>query len=240
MRVQGAISFRSLDDAAIGPGCLAEHLETFGVVLFFDATRESLAESLASWTVMFRHPHAAPDGLTVLRPGGRSSGAGFSHAAIGPHTDRAQIAEPPTVVAVLVEHPAEVGGESLLVDVARDRALFHGALQAPGHLVLRDAEDGRRPVIEQHGRRVRVRYRDDVLAYPVAVDEAGEVVLSRLRALFSAPRVLRMDAGSGYVLHNHRVLHGRTAFAGPRTAVRLLANIAPQHPYERLNDGFTM
>ena len=65
-------------------------------------------------------------------------------------------------------------------------------------------------------------------------------MLSRLHALVTAPRVLRMEAGCGYVLHNHRVLHGRTAFAGPRTAVRLLANVAPQHPHENLNDGFTM
>jgi alpha-ketoglutarate-dependent taurine dioxygenase len=238
--LQGAISFCSLDDQAIGPGCVAEHLEDFGVVLFFDATRESLASAMASWTVLFRHPHAAPDGLTVLRPVEGSGGAGFSNAAIGLHTDRAQIADPPTVVAVLVERPAEVGGDSLLVDAASDRALLLGAVQTPERLVLCDAEDGRRPVVEQHGGRVRVRYRNDALARPLAVDEAGEVVLSRLHSLLKVPRVLRLGAGCGYVLHNHRVLHGRTAFAGPRTAVRLLANIAPQHPYENLNDGFTM
>ena len=100
--LQGAISFRSLDDQVVGPGSVAEHLEAFGVVLFFDATRKSLTAAMASWTVLFHHPQAAADGLTVLRPGGGSGGAGFSHAAIGPHTDRAQIADPPTVVAVLV------------------------------------------------------------------------------------------------------------------------------------------
>lgn len=240
MRVQGAISFRSLDDEAVGPGSLAEHLETFGVALFFDATRESLAAYMASWTVLFHHPHAAPDGLTVLQPGGGPDGTGFSRAAIGPHTDRAQIADPPAVVALLVEQPAEVGGESLLVDIASDRALLRLALQSPERLVLRDKEDHRHPVVEQHGERVRVRYRDDALARPMAVNDAGEVVLSRIHALAMTPRLLHMGAGCGYVLHNHRVLHGRTKFTGPRTVVRLLANVAPTHPLERLNDGFTL
>lgn len=237
--LQGAISFRSLDDHALGPGCVAEHLAEFGVVLFFEATRESLAASMASWTVLFRHPHAAADGLTVLRPGGGAGGAGFSHAAIGPHTDRAQAADPPTVVAVLMERPAEVGGESHLVDVAADPALLHAALNRPERLVLH-AADSRRTVVEQYRGRIRMRYRDDALARPMASDEAGKVVLARLHTMLAAPRVLRMGAGCGYVLHNHRVLHGRTAFAGPRTAVRLLANVAPQHPYANLNDGFTI
>lgn len=229
MRVQGAISFRSLDDAAVGPGCLAEHLETFGVVLFFDATRESLAEALASWTVMFRHPHAAADGATVLRPDGRSSGAGFSRAALGPHTDRAQVADPPAVVAVLVEQPADVGGESLLVDAASDGALLHMALQAPERLVLCGAEDTRRPVFEMQGGRVRTRYRDDALARPIAVDEAGDVVLVGIRAMVRAAR-------AGMRCVGRRIRHRRRSGSPglrPSSARRPAGASRPRAPVRR-------
>lgn len=39
--------------------------------------------------------------------------------------------------------------------------------------------------------------------------------------------VLPVRAGSGYVLNNHRWLHGRRGFDGPRLMYRIIANPPP-------------
>jgi hypothetical protein len=39
--------------------------------------------------------------------------------------------------------------------------------------------------------------------------------------------VLSVRAGSGYVLNNHRWLHGRRGFEGPRLMYRVIANPLP-------------
>lgn len=241
MRDRGTISFHSLDGDPINETQLAQSLESFGVVSFSGATRQSLAMCLASWAVPFRHPHSTPAGVTVLSPRAASGlgEAGFGRGEVGPHTDRAHTDHPPALVAILIERAADSGGECWLVDAASDTSLVAKALGSPGGVMLRGTDGLCRPVIEQRSGRVRVRYRDDAVARPVADGPAGRELLTRIHTLIKARQVLRLGAGSGYLLHNHRVLHGRAAFVGSRRGVRFLATLPAMHPQERLNDGFT-
>ncbi len=73
--------------------------------------------------------------------------------------------------------------------------------------------------------RIRLRLRQDDL---VRFDPRTEPHLPALRAAVQRHQVLvPLGAGQAYLLDNHRWLHARTGFVGPRLAYRALGE--PQH-----------
>jgi hypothetical protein len=209
-----------------------------GVVIFRDATRASLLAWFTRWAVVRSHPHADATGLTVITPTTRALAApgtgGFGRETLPPHTDRSLDTAPPAVAAILVERPAPSGGESLLLDgstlVARD----------PSLVVLRGAGGVSVPLTERRAELWRVRYRDDEVARPVDLGRPDGPPV-RGKALWSGrPRVVRLTAGEGYVVHNLRYLHGRYAFHGDRCVIRVLGDVRDDSPYRWLNDGFRL
>lgn len=213
--------------------------------MFAQAHRALLVEALASWTVVRPHPHAGSDAFTVIEPRSattESGGDGFSYGAVAPHTDRALLSRPPALAAVLVDQPAQAGGRSLLVDLRADwwfRVLARSS-RVESDLRLHAADGSLWPVVEAAHGLVRVRFRDDDLARPRWSGIKGRILLARVQALAARPVAFRLGAGEGYLVHNHRLLHGRTAFQGYRRVMRLLADVRPEHRYGWLNDGFAL
>jgi hypothetical protein len=233
------IVFRTLAGDVLEGTDVPARLASDGVVLFAHAGRDRLASAMTGWAEFREHPDADESGFTVIAPraDGRDSGrAGFSRARIPPHTDRALTPRPPTLVAVVIEHSAEVGGQVLLADARR----CAGLSQDPGtaSLTLEGRVAGAWPVLESNEGLVRLRYRDDTVGRPRAADEQGRRLLSRIRRLSACPVILRLGTGEGYIVHNHRVLHGRESFQGYRRAARLLADVRPDHRFSWLNHGF--
>ncbi|MFG2054193.1 TauD/TfdA family dioxygenase [Micromonospora sp. NPDC048930] len=218
-----------------------------GAVLIRQGSVGEVEALLSRWTEPVSHPHQSAEGLTVITPRSRSEDieteAGFTCAALHPHTDRSLQAHPPSVLAALMVAPARSGGAAALVDGARVLALlrhtFDDAAIAGVRLVPADGSAGR-PVIEMAEGLARFRYRDDQVAAPHGGAGSADV-LAELRRLISGTAIsLSLAAGEGYLVHNHRLLHGRAAFAGSRRLVRFLARVNPDHPYAWLNRGFSV
>jgi hypothetical protein len=233
------IVFRTLAGCVVEgpevPACLAVD----GVVVFTGARRDLLVSAMAGWAEFREHPDADESGFTVIEPrvGVAVPGdAGFSRARIAPHTDRAVVAKPPAVVAVVIEHAAERGGQVLLADLRGCRELAEESSAAS--LRLESRLTGIWPVVQIDEGLLRVRYRDDAVARPRATGGSGRRLLGGIQMLAALPAVLQLGTGEGYIVHNHRILHGRESFHGYRRAARLLADVRPGHSFAWLNYGF--
>lgn len=190
-----------------------------------------LAGSLA---VVAPHRDGAQDGITLLTDRGRAaerSGlAGFGAGALAAHTDCASLPEPPGLLIVVCREPGHTGGESVLADgqavyteLARHSPGALASLAMPrsvsfggtaGHLgsVVTHRPDGR----------VSLRLRWDSLA---RFDPDVSRALPDLRAAVDRHTVeIALRPGQGYVIDNHRWLHGRRAFTGPRAVYRVLGD----------------
>lgn len=193
-----------------------------------------LAESIGT---VVPHRDSGADGITTIADLGaerlQSGFAGFSACALDPHTDRSGVDQPPVLLMTSCGKPAVTGGECVLIDgqvvyddlaesepdalralCAPRSVLFGGAAGYLGS-IFTDAEDGW----------VAIRLRLDGLA-----QFSPEVSrwLSTLRAVIDRHAVMfNLGVGQGYVLNNHRWLHGRRAFTGQRVIFRVNANPLP-------------
>ncbi|WP_327035635.1 TauD/TfdA family dioxygenase [Micromonospora ureilytica] len=217
-----------------------------GVVLIQEASVSEVRALLDRWTVPVGHPHQVAEGLTVIAPrlrtgDGDNNEAGFTELPLLPHTDRSLHAQPPSVLATLMLAPARAGGSATLVDGSRVLTLVrHRAEDATiAELRLRTAT-GRSgpPLVEFTPGHARIRYRDDRVAGPYSADGRTDLVAEFRRLIVDTTRSLHLGSGDGYLVHNHRFMHGRTAFTGDRSIVRFLARVNSDHPYAWLNRGF--
>ncbi|MGV9370037.1 TauD/TfdA family dioxygenase [Micromonospora tulbaghiae] len=223
------------------PATLARH----GVVLIRQGSIAEVRALLDRWTVPVDHPHQLADGLTVIAPRVRlndcDNEAGFTDLPLSPHTDRSLHAQPPSVLATLMLTPARAGGSATLVDGAQVLAMLRRRADdaAIAGLRLRTASgQPGPPIVEFVPGHARIRYRDDRIAGPYSTDGRADLVAGFRRLASETTRFLQLGAGDGYLAHNHRFLHGRTAFTGGRTLVRFLARVDNDHPYAWLNRGF--
>ncbi|TDC76314.1 hypothetical protein E1285_40190 [Actinomadura sp. 7K507] len=219
--------------APIDPAIMSDTLATSGVVFIRDGDLPTLIELLLTFSELYHHPHEDSVGITRIEGASSASTIGhpgrqaFSRDALPLHTDRAMVAAPPTLATLLtVQAPAQ-GGEALLADLA---PAIHRLTRLPDlaeacrSAVLVSA-DRQAPVLEPLGPAgYRFRYRNDAIARSRLLSSCGWPVLEELRKLRNTPRVVRMSAGDGYIVHNHRYLHGRRSFSGDRQMIRLLAS----------------
>jgi alpha-ketoglutarate-dependent taurine dioxygenase len=211
---------------------VADGLVTFSGV----RTRDQLLATAAAVMRVTPHPHSDPDGVTTVRDrgaaGDRPGGAGFSRRALLPHTDRSGVADPPALVMTVVARAAGSGGACVLVDgkaVHEELGLEAlAALSAPrtalfgglgGHLgsVLTESRTSAAPSVVAR-RMLRLRLDELALFTP-----GTAVWLPLLRTVIDRHAVtVTLADGDGYLLDNHRWLHGRTAYIGDRIMHRLL------------------
>lgn len=213
------------------PAALAEH----GLALVEGLADSSgllrLAESIGT---VVPHRDSGADGVTTIADLGgervQSGFAGFGACALNPHTDRSGVDHPPVLLMTSCGQPAGTGGECVLIDgqavyddlaesepdalraLCTPRSVLFGG--AAGYLgsIFSDTEDGR----------IAVRLRlDDLAQFSPGVSRW----LSTLRAVIDRHAVMvNLNVGQGYVLNNHRWLHGRRAFTGQRVLFRVNAN----------------
>ncbi|MGC4749663.1 TauD/TfdA family dioxygenase [Micromonospora sp. DT201] len=234
-------------EVEVAPDLLPATLARAGVVLIRQGSVAEIRALLDRWTVPVDHPHQVADGLTVIAPRIRTNDgdneAGFTDLPLLPHTDRSLHAQPPSVLATLMLAPARAGGSATLVDGARVLTLVgrraDEAAIANLRLKTTTGQPGP-PVVEFTPDNARIRYRDDRIARPDSSDGRTDLVTELRRLISETTRSLHLGAGDGYLVHNHRFLHGRRAFIGDRRLVRFLASVDSDHPYAWLNRGFSI
>lgn len=225
-------------EPAHGAAALADAFAACGLVLLRGITSPAAFRDAATTLgTIYQHPHATASGLThvhcTVPDRDRATAAahnelGLTNTALTPHTDRAGMAEPPARMAFWLESQPGIGGVSTFVDghrlieelSAHDPAAV-AALSRPGSVVFKsEAGLSEGSILTARADRFLLRFRFDHLVY-LAPDVAERMprVIALIHQL-TQKRALR--AGEGYVLDNHRWLHGRTHFVGARSAYRLL------------------
>lgn len=226
-------------------GCLTDRLARDGLVLLRQATAASVQRLLDGWTDAFGHPHEDAPGQTVVTPRLYAAGhgtAGFTTGALEPHTDRSLSLRPPSVLASVLHSPADRGGEALVADGVNVLTALRQRMPSTliARLQLGTPHGDVASVVTFRGGLVQLRYRDDDVASPTTGEgEFGEAVAALRACVAAATRTLPLESGDGYILHNHRYLHGRTSFTGNRTLVRMLATVV-RGEYLWLNRGFCL
>lgn len=230
--------------AELARDAVADHLASDGLVMIRQGSVSEVRALLESWTEPFTHPHDHAPGLTVITPDicvdTTAGDAGFTRAPLLPHTDRSLHPQPPSVLAAVMVSPAASGGHTLLADgaaVLGTLRLVH-PLTTIGRLRLRTARGGMVPIFAIREGLAKIRFRDDPLATPWTDGDQGIVTALR-ESISTATRSLPLSAGDGYVLHNHRYLHGRSSFAGHRQVARMLASVTCAR-MSWLNQGFRL
>lgn len=210
---------------------LAETVDRAGFVLVTDtpATREALlgiARVMGSLELGIDEELSGPPVMDLRYDESKAvrfdRPAYFSSNDFPLHTDLSYVANPPRYLLTLcVERDAAGGGVSLLSDC---RAAWSGLYPADrvrlGARVFTfrnapntgDGECAARGLHEAHGSHELWRYRADTLEYPPELADS----VDRFRRRLDEERLeISMERGDLLVIDNHRVVHGRTAFAAP-------------------------
>lgn len=225
---------------------LLASLEAEGVAFLSEADGAEAFDIFRETLRVYQHPDSAGAPWTAIQPvpGHRYSpgSGGFTRGALSPHTDRSRLDVPPSILCFLMVTAASGGGDSILLDtkpllsryrrdvlarIGRDLQLS-SSLQGWCQNVLSISDNGS----------VIVRYRDDEVARPRADSPVSAALLHDLRHPAAGALRFHLGPGEGYVVHNHRILHGRTSFSGLRRGVRMLFHVKESSPHAHLNDGF--
>jgi hypothetical protein len=159
--------------------------------------------------------------------------AGFTSAELAPHTDRSSVEHPPALLLAACGQVAETGGECIVIDgcavhaeLADSEPEAVQAFSAPRSALFGGAAGylGSIFAVQADGRiHIRLRMDDQATFSP----ESGRWLATLEAALKRHMRTIALGAGEGYVLDNHRWLHGRRAFAGSRVLYRITADPLP-------------
>lgn len=195
-------------------------------------SRDDLLRLARSIATVVPHRDGDATGLTTIADVGgqvRSGFAGFSACALNPHTDRSGIASPPALLMMSCGRPATSGGECVVIDgkavyddLAESSPKALKALSAPRSVLFGGAAGHVGSVFTKIGGRIAIRLRLDELA-----QFSPEITrwLPALRAAIDRhAAMVGLNAGQGYILDNHRWLHGRRAFSGQRVMYRVNGN----------------
>ena len=207
-----------------------------GLVTFSGITDRTELAAVAGRLMAIRpHRDAGPNGVTIIT-GTRTAGPGyaaFTDAELIPHTDGSSVPDPPGLLLLTCQQPADEGGATLVADGARiigTLASQHrdalAALYAPRAAFFGTAGGHLGPVCEPAGaQRTSLRFRLDDLAW---FSSGATAAIPLLRAVIGQHvETFRLQRGEGLILSNTRWLHGRERYAGHRTILRILGDPLP-------------
>jgi hypothetical protein len=215
-----------------------------GLALFLGAcdveTILAVAQQLMS---IAAHPDSDERGVTAIVELGpaalQSNATGFSRRELLAHTDRSGIAHPPALMMLTCAVQATAGGASRFTDglaVHNDLAgTCPEALQAlsrPGS-VLFGGPSGYlgsvfAPVVGSGPARITIRLRqDDLVSFS---PDVAEWVPQLAASINRHTHTVMLQPGQGVIIDNHRWLHARDTFEGPRRMYRLLGSPLPDLP----------
>jgi len=209
--------------------------------------RERILEVARLFMRISPHRDSAPDGLTEIRALGNHHDirgrAGLGHGELLAHTDGAQHKCPPRLMLVACARAAQTGGVPVLTDgskvyssLARDHPDALEALEADRAAFFGDGAGRFSAVFSPLGRRrVALALRQDEFA---RFSPSVQPFLPALRAAIKEHAVaLPLRRGQAYLLDNHRWLHARSGYSGPRLMLRALGG---PRPLLALDAGFAM
>lgn len=212
---------------------LVQRLRRDGLVTFSGAVDRPQLLALARRLGEVRaHAHGDPDGATLItprRPLRGPSTAGFSSLPLTLHTDGSSVERPPTLAMVNCRTTATAGGAVRLADGAAVHRDLHrtsksalAALSAPGgaRFGAGGTYEGAIYSVVPGTERLHIRFRNDADVW-FSPDTRRALPLFAA-VLHARSYTLELGVGDGYILQNGRWLHGRTAFRGPRSMLRVL------------------
>jgi hypothetical protein len=196
------------------------------------AGHDDLLRLARSITVIKPHRDSDPTGLTTIADLGgqvQSGFAGFSACALNPHTDRSGVTNPPALLIMSCGRRATSGGECVAIDgkaiyddLAASEPEALAAFNRPRSVLFGGAAGHLGSIFSRSHDRLAIRLRLDELAtFSPDVTRWLPVLRS---AIDRHATVFGLMAGQGYVLDNHRWLHGRLAFSGHRVMYRINGN----------------
>lgn len=232
---------------------IAHALATNGIVTF-DAiqSKEELLHLCRRLGTIVKHRDADESGLTrIVKREDIPYIEGyqaFSASHLTLHTDGTSIPDPATLVVLWCTQPAQEGGISLFVDgkllyqvLARDYPEILRMLSTPRSAIFAGTKSPLYSSIFSMPEcgTVCIRFRYDSLVYYTA--PTCTVLPTFLELLDHSTISFTLHKHQGYILHNKRWLHGRTAFCGEREMYRVLIQVDPAIPLGKpIHAGFKL
>ncbi|MEU9763486.1 TauD/TfdA family dioxygenase [Streptomyces sp. NPDC047987] len=225
-------------------GRIAERVREHGLVMVDGlGSRASVLAFARRVMTLVPHRHSDPDALTTIRDIGRESRrpglAGLGTGELHAHTEGSSVPEPPRLMLLVCLRRPVRGGEVFLTDgqavhdhLAATVPEAVELLSRPGTAFYGDGGGRPSQLLTRHpGGRTSIRYRQDDLAQFSPV--VGRFLPGVRAAITANQRTITLSPGQGYLIDNHRYLHARAAFSGPRLCVRALGS-----PLFPLQPGF--
>ncbi|KAL2852256.1 hypothetical protein BJX68DRAFT_275060 [Aspergillus pseudodeflectus] len=174
-------------------------------------------------------------GISNIRFAPSLAGKGYSSEELYFHTDRSGWERPPRIIMSTLTRKSTAGGESLLADTTRiikdvkeQGDGLYELLTSLKHASFR-SDDGvfvPRPIFDESSGLFRFRFDDNIQLSASLVVRFQQL----LDILYRNSFAVALQDGQGYLLDNHRFLHGRTSFTGAREMLRALVNLSPPVP----------
>ncbi|KAL4926815.1 HAD-like domain-containing protein [Aspergillus undulatus] len=170
-------------------------------------------------------------GISNIRFDPSLVGKGYSSEELYFHTDRSGWEQPPRILVSNLKSKSTEGGASMLADTSRilkeikQHDGFYELLTDSKHSSFR-SDDGvfvPRPIYDESTGLFRFRFDDGIQLSASLVIRFPLLLDIMCRNSFAVP----LQQGQGYLLDNHRFLHGRTSFTGSRELLRALVNVPP-------------
>ncbi|KAL2809178.1 hypothetical protein BJX63DRAFT_370058 [Aspergillus granulosus] len=204
-------------------------------IAFIEECNEEILRELAHQlgdVVRPRNEGVDGTGISNIRCTPSLAGKGYSSEELYFHTDRSGWERPPRIVMSTLKKKSTTGGESLLADTTRilkdikDQGDgLYELLTSSKHssFASEDGEFVPRPIFDETSSLFRFRFDDNIQLSASLVVRFPQL----LDILYRNSFAVALQEGQGYVLDNHRFLHGRTAFTGSRELLRALVNLPP-------------
>jgi alpha-ketoglutarate-dependent taurine dioxygenase len=201
-------------------------LDSCGIRLVSGLAESEFARLVGSYGELYQHPDANEGSTTVIVPDGRlaAAGLGFTRSRLALHTDRSSLPLPPRYVAMYMrQHDPFCGGNPKFADV--QMAVSSINTEDLEKVTIRETGTERSVPLLVNSTSRAIRYRDDgfwTLDGPRAL-----VRELRRRVELLTLEVDWLRSGDGYIVDNHRFIHGRTEIRSrDRAVVRFLVNAA--------------
>ncbi|KAL4920936.1 hypothetical protein BDW62DRAFT_220372 [Aspergillus aurantiobrunneus] len=174
-------------------------------------------------------------GISNIRFAPTLVGKGYSAEELVFHSDRSGWEQPPRILLSTLKSKSTEGGASLLADSVRilkdikeQADGLYDLLASPKHASF-CSDDGvfvPRPVFDEGSGLFRFRFDDSIqlsASLAIRLPELFDIIYRNSFAV-------ALQEGQGYLVDNHRFLHGRTSFTGSRELLRALVNLPPAKP----------
>lgn len=189
----------------------------------------SLASSLGSLVVQKDAEECKP--YVLVSEKNQINKLGFSQQGLFPHTDRSVLMNPPDLVLLWCQQPADEGGESLFVDMrhileqlkTENFYLYQEMMEATAIFSDENHSDFNfSNIFYKEGSSTYIRFRHDNFIF---LSPRYFKTYEKLINLINKNTIhFKLLKGEVVILNNKRVLHGRNEFLGHRVLYRLHVN----------------